>query len=215
MNRLLVHVRVLGTLALAAWLGAPFTAGAQLRIAGNTSTIELAPVLLAAEELGAQRVAVKNGGIPALFDADAADLATNAETQALRQSVDHPDLRIIFTVAEGFYRVVARRSAGVRSARGPARQTDRDRAEHLVGVLLITDARDGRSRACRRNDRAAVSAFADARRARGARNARSRSGARDQRAADLVGTDSIEFQDRRVYRDCLNLHACSREPRGS
>ena len=63
MSRLLAHVRVLGTLALAAWLGAPFTAGAQLRIAGNTSTIELAPVLLAAEELGAQHVAVKNGGI--------------------------------------------------------------------------------------------------------------------------------------------------------
>src|SRR4051794_37111006 len=94
-------VRVLGTLALAASLGAPFTADAQLRFAGNTSTIELAPVLLAAQDLGAQRVAVVNGGIPALFDANAADLATNAETQALRQSVDHPDLRIVLTVAEG------------------------------------------------------------------------------------------------------------------
>ena len=87
--------------------------GEPLRVFGNTTTIELAPVLLAAKELGGDVVTVTNGGIPNLYDASAADLATNAETQALRQSVDHRDLRIVLTVAEGFYRIVARRSAGI------------------------------------------------------------------------------------------------------
>ena len=44
-----------------------------------------------------------------------ADVAGNAETQALRTSVDNPNLRIVFTVAEGLYRIVARRSAGIAS----------------------------------------------------------------------------------------------------
>ena len=97
-------------LALNSWIP---SATAQLKIYGNTTTIELAPVLLAAQDLYGDTTAVRNGGIPDLFDEDAADVATNAETQALRQSVDHPDLRTILTVSEGWYRIVARRSAGI------------------------------------------------------------------------------------------------------
>ena len=102
-----------GLLASLALLAVPLTTTAQLRIYGNTSTIELAPVLLAARDLYGDDSAVMNGGIPDLFDAEQADVATNAETQALRQSVEHPDLRTILTVSEGFYRLVARRSAGI------------------------------------------------------------------------------------------------------
>lgn len=83
-----------------------------LVVHGNLSTIELAPVLLAAQEPGAA-VEVAGGGVPDLFKPDGAQLATNAETQALRASVDNPDLRIILTVCEGLYRIVARRSAGI------------------------------------------------------------------------------------------------------
>ncbi|WP_437498598.1 ABC transporter substrate-binding protein [Sorangium sp. So ce1099] len=43
------------------------------------------------------------------------DLGTNAETQTLRQWVAHPNLRIIFTVTETFYRIVANRAAGISS----------------------------------------------------------------------------------------------------
>lgn len=88
-----------------------------LRVFGNTTTIELAPVLVAIEQKLYQAPAtITNGGIPNLFATkDSADLATNAETQALRQSVAHPDLRIILTVSEGLYRIVAKRSAGIRT----------------------------------------------------------------------------------------------------
>src|SRR5438105_2353500 len=102
--------------ALAVACAAP--AGAEpLKVYGNTSTIELAPVLLAADRLGPGQASVSNGGVPNLFRPGEADLATNAETQALRVSVDHPDLRIILTVSEGLYRMVARRSAGIASVK--------------------------------------------------------------------------------------------------
>ena len=97
-----------------AWVvpAAAQNASRPLRVYGNTKTIELAPVLLAADRIHKTPVTVSNGGIPNLFTGEA-DIATNAETQALRQSVDHPNLRIILTVSEGFYRIIARRSAGV------------------------------------------------------------------------------------------------------
>ncbi|MGE5720921.1 MAG: ABC transporter substrate-binding protein [Sphingomonadales bacterium] len=56
------------------------------------------------------------GGVANLIGTDRiADVATNAETQALRQSVKRPDIRIIMTLVEGHYRIVARRSAGIGS----------------------------------------------------------------------------------------------------
>src|SRR5690606_25275396 len=44
-----------------------------------------------------------------------ADVATNAETQALRYSLRNPNMRIVMTVTEGLYRIVARKSAGIDS----------------------------------------------------------------------------------------------------
>lgn len=98
--------------------------GGALRVYGNLSTLELAPVLLAASKVDEGEVILKQGGILSLYGEEDASLpnlrahgishvATNSETQGLRYSFDHPDLRIIFTVAEGLYRIVARRSAGI------------------------------------------------------------------------------------------------------
>lgn len=93
-----------------------------IAVHGNKVTFEIAPVLLAAERFYRGEATVKMGGLPNLFglpmiqgfgEEGVADVATHAETQALRYSVDNPDLRIILTVAEGLYRLVARRSAGI------------------------------------------------------------------------------------------------------
>src|SRR5216110_1901834 len=83
-----------------------------LRAAGNMTTIELSPLLIAADKIYRGEISVINGGIPAIMSG-MVDVATNAETQLLRQSVDDPNLRVIFTVAESFYRIVARKSAGI------------------------------------------------------------------------------------------------------
>jgi sulfonate transport system substrate-binding protein len=100
------------------------TKAAPIAIHGNKHTFEIAPVLLAADRFYPGEATVKMGGIPNLFGLEAipgfgepgdADVATHAETQALRYSVANPELRIILTVAEGLYRLVARRSAGIAS----------------------------------------------------------------------------------------------------
>lgn len=108
-----------------------------LRVYGSASVLEMGPLLRAAELSPPGTVAIRDGGIPNLWKDDAApaaqgesfggltapvsvgraDLAANAETQALRNSVTHPDLRIILTVTEGLYRVIGRQSSGISSVR--------------------------------------------------------------------------------------------------
>lgn len=93
-------------------------AGEALRVYGMHQTIELGPVHVTVARLYPGGPGVRNGGIPNLFHADPAQLAhvaTHAETQALRNSLVHPDVRIILTIARGHYRIVARRSSGIRS----------------------------------------------------------------------------------------------------
>lgn len=188
-------------------VAAASSAHAQLRVFGNTTTIELAPVLVAAKELGPGIVTVANGGIPDLYDDSAADVATNAETQALRQSVDHPDLRIILTVSEGFYRIVARRSAGVAGLadlRGKrvATVTITSSGYYLhkmlgtVGLsiddvtVVPVSPLSGMPRALADREVDAVTIWEP----------------EIQNAQDLIGADAIEFQDRRVYRELFNLN---------
>jgi sulfonate transport system substrate-binding protein len=198
----LVRYAVLGVAACA--LLVTTGAHAQLKVFGNTTTIELAPVLLAARETS---LTVTNGGIPNLFNADAADVATNAETQALRQSVDHPDLRIILTVSEGFYRIVARRSAGVGALadlRGKRIATARNTSsayylERMLGTVGL-DSDDitivpisplsAMPAALANREIDALTIWEP----------------EIERAADAVGADAIEFQDRGVYRELFNLN---------
>lgn len=195
---------LVGTLVLGLSLGGAPNGYAQLKVFGNTSTIELAPVLIAAKEAS---LTVTNGGIPNLFNADAADVATNAETQALRQSVDHPDLRIILTVSEGFYRIVARRSAGIGSLadlRAKRIATAPNTSSHYylekmlgtvglstsdVTVVPVTPL-SAMPAALMNREIDALTIWEP----------------EIDRAADLIGADAIEFQERRIYRELFNLN---------
>jgi NitT/TauT family transport system substrate-binding protein len=114
----------LGLSATAGGCAAPAVDGAgELRVYGNLSTLELAPVLLACKGVYTGRNVLQQGGILSLYAKDGdlpnlraqgrSHLATNSETQGLRYSVENHGLRIIFTVAEGVYRIVGRRSAGI------------------------------------------------------------------------------------------------------
>ena len=94
-----------------------------LRVYGSKATLELGPVLYAAENYSQGKVTVTHGGVVNLFfpvdkappggDGGRADAATNSSTWALRVSQEHPDTRIIMTVAEGVYRLLGRRSVGI------------------------------------------------------------------------------------------------------
>lgn len=116
--------RFAGAMLACALAGAAHAETPPLAVYGNRQTIEIAPVLLAADAHYDGAVAVKMGGVanlvgeagaPGFAEQGEADLATNAETQLLRFSVKHPNLRIVLGVSEGLYRIVARKSAGIAS----------------------------------------------------------------------------------------------------
>ena len=180
------------------------------RAAGNTTTIELSPLLVAADKMYRGEISVTNGGIPAIMSG-MADVATNAETQLLRQSVDDPDLRVIFTVAESLYRIVARKSAGIHGVadlKGKRITTPRNTSAHyylvkmlatkhlteadvtLVNITLVTEMstalKDGRVDAVAMWEPEA------------------------ERAIAAVGSDAIVLQDRRVYRELFNLNTSAK-----
>ena len=176
-----------------------------LRVAVNMATVESAPVFLAAQRAERGSVTLSSGGIPLLVDRTA-DAATNSETQALLRSVDSPDLRIVMTVAECEYRIVARRSAGIRGLvdlRGKKVGTPANTsAEYYLSrmlrtvkldeadVVLIPMAVADMAGAMRRADVDAVAGWEP--------------GAQDSITA--LGSDAIVFQEPRIYRELFNLN---------
>jgi sulfonate transport system substrate-binding protein len=123
-----------------------------LRIYGNLSLVEMAPVLLAIEKFYGGPVQLEHGGVMALWGEGSelaslastgqADIALNTETQALRGAARHPDMRFIFTVGECPYRIVARRSAGIAALadlRGKRIGTQIDSsADYFLDAMLNT-----------------------------------------------------------------------------
>src|SRR5206468_8177355 len=151
-------------------------------------------------------VTVSNGGVPNLTSG-AADVATNAETQLLRQSVDDPDLRVIFTVTENFYRIVARKSAGIQKVadlKGKRVTVPRNTsAAYFLAKMLATaklteadvtivpiDPANQMSAALR-DGRVDAVAMWDPETAR---------------AVMAVGDDAVVLQDKTVYRELFNLN---------
>ena len=92
--------------------GAALGPGDLFTVAVNMSTIEGGPVYVAAEGPAGAGFKVINGGVRNLANGGA-HAATNAETQMLLASTTDLKIRMLLTVAEGLYRVVAKRSAGI------------------------------------------------------------------------------------------------------
>ncbi|MES2604032.1 MAG: NrtA/SsuA/CpmA family ABC transporter substrate-binding protein, partial [Pseudomonadota bacterium] len=93
-------------------------ADAELVVAVNQTTIESAPFFIQ-NIPGVRVVPVPNGrAASAELVSGRADAATGSETQALLNSIAQPQLRIVATVCECHYRIVARRSAGITSIAG-------------------------------------------------------------------------------------------------
>jgi NitT/TauT family transport system substrate-binding protein len=176
--------------------------------------IELAPVIVAASSFYPDRLLVGEGGITRIT-AGEVDLATNAETQLLRESLVNEDLRIIMTVTESFYRLVARRSAGIESLTDlkgkrimvPRRTSanyflvamlatvglNEDDVE-LVGLPAADDVKlslDAMSDALLNGDADAISIWEP----------------EPADAIEQLGDDAVVFQDRSLYREVFNLHA--------
>lgn len=176
--------------------------------------IELSPVLVAANSFYPVTLKVDEGGITRITSGEA-DLATNAETQLLRESIRNPDLRIIMTVTESFYRLVGRRSAGIRSMadlRGKRIMTPRMTSAHYYLVAMLRSAGIQESEVTivnlprAENTLASIDLMSDALQ-KGEVDVISIWEPEPEDAIHKLGSDAIVLQDRSVYREVFNLHA--------
>lgn len=180
-----------------------------LSVYGAKGVVELAPVLLAVRDIFPAGTVVHPGGAANLVSADnVADVATNAETQALRFSARRPDMRIIMTVAEGLYRIVARRSAGISSVA--------DLRGKRVATLTLTSAGYFLSRMLAREGMsiadvtivqpmpipAMVTAIANRE-----ADAIAMWEPHSENAVHALGDDAVEFSGAGVYRELFNLNS--------
>ena len=111
----------------------------KLRVGVNLTTIETLPIYLVERERAGVGIELSGGAIPSLT-AGNVDVATNAETQAILRSTANAEIRVILTVAEYDYRIVARRSAGVRTAmdlRGKKIATSLNSSAHFYIVKTL------------------------------------------------------------------------------
>jgi NitT/TauT family transport system substrate-binding protein len=181
-----------------------------LRAAGNMTTIELSPLLVAADKTYPGEISVTNGGIPAIMSG-MADVATNAETQLLRQSVDDPDLRVIFTVAESFYRIVARKTAGIHriaDLKGKRIATPRNTSAHYFLVKMLATAHLSETDVTLVNITPVTEMSAALK--DGRVDAVAMWEPESERSIAALGSDAIVFQDRRVYRELFNLNTSAK-----
>jgi NitT/TauT family transport system substrate-binding protein len=188
---------------------------APIKVAG-ARWIELSPVVVAAEYFYPTKIPVPSGGVVSITS-KAADLATNAETQLLRESVtNNQDLRIIMTVSESFYRLVGRRSSGISKLadiKGKRVIVPQQTSAHyyLAAMLRsvgLTDAdvtivsmpappagtpasKFRSAEALARGDADVIATFEP----------------EPQVAVNLLGKDAIILQNKKVYREAFNLHA--------
>lgn len=192
-----------------------------MRVVGRPDVMEMGPVFYATEVLLPRQTKLRPGGVPNLFKDDApdaqsidrfdpfpgaADVAGQAETQALRISVENPDLRIIMTVAEGIYRIVGRRSAGI--------ATLADLAGKRIGVFENTSAAYFLHRMLGSIDLGETDVVIVPLRPRemtpailaGKVDAIAIWEPESERAFAALGADAIEFQNPRIYRELFNLN---------
>jgi sulfonate transport system substrate-binding protein len=200
------------------------SAAGALRIYGNLSLLEMAPVLLATRIYRGE-TRLEHGSVMSLWgesselasldSAGESDIALNSETQALRASAVHPDLRFIFTVAECPYRIVARRSAGIAELadlRGKRVGTQlQSSAAYFLDRMLRTaglTAADVVSVPFMAHTERPISLLPQALR-NGELDAVALWEPQVQRAKLAVGEDAVEFRDPAVYTEKFNL--CSTE----
>jgi NitT/TauT family transport system substrate-binding protein len=186
-------------------------ANAEIRIAVNATTIESAPVFLAERTPYVRLVSVPNGraAMTQLLNGSV-DAATGSETQALINSNAEPGIRIILTLAEARYRIIARRSAGIRRVedlRGKKIAATVNTSSQYYLAQMLGTARLAQSdiqfvnlegpampAALKRGDVDAVAIWEP----------------HAQNSLEALGRDAVELKNPSVYRERFNLNTTAR-----
>ena len=151
------------------------------------------------------RFKVINGGVRDLADGRA-HAATNAETQMLLASTTNPKIRMLMTIAEGHYRIIGRKSAGINSLadlRGKKITTVPQTSAHYYlfrmlrsaglqesDVTFVNVERTDMARAVARRDADAISMWEP----------------EAQSALEGLGRDATVFENAALYREWFSLY---------
>src|SRR5215203_1202329 len=179
---------------------APFT------VAVATAVVEAAPVYMAKEGPFGPDFQYINGGVRTLSN-DGAHAAGNATTQMLVVIRDNPNVRLLFTLVEGLYRIVGKRSAGINTLadlKGKRVVVPRSTSAnyHLVAML--------RSVGLQESDVTIVDAPATGMAAalvKGDADAISMWEPESQNAVEALGKDAVIFQNNRIYREFYSVYS--------
>ena len=168
--------------------------------------VEAAPIHIADQGPSGAGFRVIDGGVRTVA-LKGAHAAGNATTQMLRVLGDNPNVRLLFTLVNGNYRIVAKRSAGISrlaDLKGKRIVVPRDTSANYYLVAML------RSAGLQESDVTLVSAPRDgmaAAMAKGEADAISMWEPESENAVHAIGKDAIIFQNNKVYRELYSVYS--------
>lgn len=184
----------------------PLAPDAMFTVAVAMPVVEAAPIHIADQGPAGALFRVIDGGVRTVAF-KGAHAAGNATTQMLRVLGDNPNVRLLFTMVNGNYRIVAKRSAGISrlaDLKGKRVVVPRDTSAHyhLVAMLrsagvqesdvtLVSAARDGMAATLVKGDADAISMWEP----------------ESENAYRAIGSDAVVFQDNKVYRELYSVYS--------
>ena len=184
---------------------APLPPDAPFTVAVATATLEATPVYVAVSRGGAAYRFI-NGGVRSLLNGGA-HAATNAETQMLLAIDANPKIRMLFTLTDGLYRIVAKRSSGIRTVadlKGKRVVLPRNTSAHYSLVRILATA------GLQESDVTLVSAGATEMALamiRGEADAISMWEPESQNAVEALGSDAVVFSGKGIYREGFSFYS--------
>jgi sulfonate transport system substrate-binding protein len=184
----------------------PLAPDAMFTVAVAMPVVEAAPIHIAARSSAGAGFRVIDGGVRTVA-LKGAHAAGNATTQMLRVLGDNPNVRLLFTLVDGNYRIVARRSAGINrlaDLKGKRVVVPRNTSANYYLVAML------RTVGLRESDVTLVSAPATAMAAalvKGDADAISMWEPESENAAVALGSDAIVFQDNKAYRELYSVYS--------
>jgi NitT/TauT family transport system substrate-binding protein len=184
----------------------PLAPDAMFTVAVAMAVVEAAPIHIADQGPSGGGFRVIDGGVRTVA-LKGAHAAGNATTQMLRVLGDNPNVRLLFTLVNGNYRIVARRSAGISrlaDLKGKRIVVPRNTSAnyHLVAMLRTVGLQE--------SDVTLVTAPATAMAAalaKGEADAISMWEPESENAVRAIGTDAIIFKDNTVYRELYSVYS--------
>ena len=184
----------------------PLAPDAMFTVAVAMPVLEAAPIHIADQGPSGSGFRVIDGGVRTVA-LKGAHAAGNATTQMLRVLGDNPNVRLLFTLVNGNYRIVAKRSAGINrlaDLKGKRIVLPRNTSANYYLVAML------RTAGLQESDVTLVTAPATAMAAamvKGEADAISMWEPESENAVHAIGKDAVVFQNNKVYRELYSVYS--------